>query len=491
MSSGVTWRVEATRPRLGRRVLFKASYRCQHRVTTSSTRSKNTCCEAKMHVTLKRTREGMSKSNDPHMPDLPLEVRISNSHNHNLYVADALRYRDVGKKAIEVLTGLFELGHTPTTALAVLKHDLQMEKAEYVKATANREICPDLKFAQRFEKYLKYTEKLFNRRECWALSYRGSLLTRGNNTNNLTEAAMRVLKDRILQRTKAFNPPQLLDLLTSRLEVYYETRIVDIALGRWTSCQRSRFLPIDTNIPASQIQQLEEKKFRVQGSKDTYTVDMQVELCSCPAGQTGVPCKHLAAVDKHFTCSSSLLLPKDAATRAELLKLTGAEIPLDFLQPLRLTQLEALPGPSAAGASQEQEHLVEPDSGDASIVENMMEDLKRRGQEDPLFFAGLVRMAKQHQLLKSNPAKLLSAIHTFGRSSHTSRRAAALRRAARRQGPMIACQPTAVARRKVSSGSKRRVSAGRPVKRHSLNYSVALNTSLAKNTELYPLPSLS
>ena len=67
---------------------------------------------------------------------------------------------------------------------------------------------------------------------------------------------MRVLKDRILQRTKAFNPPQLFDLLTSRLEVYYKARIVDFALGRPTSYQRSRFLATESNIPASQIQQV-------------------------------------------------------------------------------------------------------------------------------------------------------------------------------------------------------------------------------------------
>ncbi|KAK5897536.1 hypothetical protein CesoFtcFv8_010591 [Champsocephalus esox] len=50
---------------------------------------------------------------------------------------------------------------------------------------------------------------------------------------------MRVLKDNILQRTKAFNLPQLFDLLTSRLETYYEARIVGVALGRWEAFQRA------------------------------------------------------------------------------------------------------------------------------------------------------------------------------------------------------------------------------------------------------------
>ncbi|KAI4822402.1 hypothetical protein KUCAC02_007953, partial [Chaenocephalus aceratus] len=113
----------------------------------------------------------------------------------------------------------------------------------------------------RYEKFLRHLDRLYARRECWALRYRGSFLTRGNNTNNFAEAAMRVLKDNILQRTKAFNLPQLFDLLTSRLETYYEGCIVDVALGRWESFQRAKFLPQDGNIAASRIQQIEDKKF--------------------------------------------------------------------------------------------------------------------------------------------------------------------------------------------------------------------------------------
>ncbi|KAI4822683.1 hypothetical protein KUCAC02_008215 [Chaenocephalus aceratus] len=56
-SSGVAWRVDVTRPRLGKRVLFKASYKCQHRVNPRAAKSsKNTGCQAKMHTTLKSTR---------------------------------------------------------------------------------------------------------------------------------------------------------------------------------------------------------------------------------------------------------------------------------------------------------------------------------------------------------------------------------------------------------------------------------------------------
>ncbi|KAI9523545.1 hypothetical protein NQZ68_026487 [Dissostichus eleginoides] len=53
----------------------------------------------------------------------------------------------------------------------------------------------------------------------------------------------------------------------------------------------------------------------------------------------------------------------------------------------------------------------------------MMEEMKSRCQ-DPHFTAGLLAMAKQYNVLRSNPSKLLSAFHSFGKSgSLTSERA--------------------------------------------------------------------
>ena len=92
----------------------------------------------------------VDRSQDPHLPDFPLEVRIHNKHNHNLFIAEALKHRDVGANAIENLTKLFDIGHSATSALSVLKHDLQIQYGErYPYVSANREICPDLNFVQR------------------------------------------------------------------------------------------------------------------------------------------------------------------------------------------------------------------------------------------------------------------------------------------------------------------------------------------------------
>ncbi|XP_059401022.1 uncharacterized protein LOC132132600 isoform X2 [Carassius carassius] len=149
-------------------VHLKAHYRCQHNVyvrsdTANQRRlSKNTCCEAKMVCTLVKTTEkrgGTSRSIDPHIPTYPTSVRLYNVHNHNIFVAEALRHKDVGVKAIETLTQLFEVGHSPTSALAVLKSDLLAEHGnKYVYVSANRAICPDLQFCYRLYQKLKKQE---------------------------------------------------------------------------------------------------------------------------------------------------------------------------------------------------------------------------------------------------------------------------------------------------------------------------------------------
>ncbi|KAK0149276.1 hypothetical protein N1851_010189 [Merluccius polli] len=142
-SHTVTWRVDRTDPGKGQKVIFKVDFRCQHKTRPRGIekvpgRSKNTNCPAKMTVTLLPT----LKSTDPHMPTFPTIVTICSDHNHNIYVADALRHRKVGDKTKG--TKLFEAGHSPNSALDVLKYDLQVEHGDdYVFATADRAIRTD------------------------------------------------------------------------------------------------------------------------------------------------------------------------------------------------------------------------------------------------------------------------------------------------------------------------------------------------------------
>ena len=51
-------------------------------------------------------------------------------------------------------------------------------------------------------RFARYITHLYSRKKEWALCFRNDL--RGNNMNNYSEASMKILKDKILHRTKAF-----------------------------------------------------------------------------------------------------------------------------------------------------------------------------------------------------------------------------------------------------------------------------------------------
>ena len=56
---------------------------------------------------------------------------------------------------------------------------------------------------------------------------------------------MRVLKDKVLLRTKAFNVPQLADFASNHLEGYYERRVIDVANGRFENVTTSKHNAVD------------------------------------------------------------------------------------------------------------------------------------------------------------------------------------------------------------------------------------------------------
>lgn len=77
-------------------------------------------------------------------------------------------------------------------------------------------------FVKRFENYLK-------RKNEWVLMYRRDILTKGNNTNNYAEACIRIFKEIILNRTKAYNVVALFEFICHVWEDYLILRILDHA----------------------------------------------------------------------------------------------------------------------------------------------------------------------------------------------------------------------------------------------------------------------
>ena len=81
---------------------------------------------------------------------------------------------------------------------------------------------------------------MYGRKEEWAICLRNDVLTRGHNTNNFVESAVKVVKEKVLHRLKAFNVTQLVDFVITRMEAYYVRRLTDVANNRKPGRDRAK-----------------------------------------------------------------------------------------------------------------------------------------------------------------------------------------------------------------------------------------------------------
>ncbi|GFU11873.1 SWIM-type domain-containing protein [Nephila pilipes] len=174
VKSNTTMRVRATCPKTGKVNTFKIYLRCLHqgraeksekpecrqKIKSSVTPVKrNTNCPAGMIVAIRRhIKYSRSKMRDPVDPVHPCEIQIRFVHNHPTNSADSLRFRPVSKEAEEKLINLYQIGHSPASALEMLKIDLQIEhNSSYSKIISDRYHCPDKSFCYRL--YYKHFGK--------------------------------------------------------------------------------------------------------------------------------------------------------------------------------------------------------------------------------------------------------------------------------------------------------------------------------------------
>ena len=79
--------------------------------------------------------------------------------------------------------------------------------------------------------WIRYIQTYWNRKEEWCLAYRDSN-THGNQTNNFSEVCVRIYKDIVLSRCRAYNAGALADFTCTVLEQYYIRRLRNFANGR-------------------------------------------------------------------------------------------------------------------------------------------------------------------------------------------------------------------------------------------------------------------
>ena len=176
------------------------------------------------------------------------------------------------------------------------------------------------KIVSKYPHLLNYFEGFWSRNSEWALALRKHLMLRGNNTNNISEAGITILKEIIFQRVQAFNLVQIFDFITITLETYFEQRLLATAHLRLDSHLALQFKGMGiSNLPPAFITPVDPKKglYAVQSTskkKMSYTVDISLGVCECPTGIQGKLCKHQAATIKKYQLHARKMVPLTSTT---------------------------------------------------------------------------------------------------------------------------------------------------------------------------------
>lgn len=319
---------------------------------------------------------------------------------------------------------------------------------------------------------------------------------RGINTNNYAEAGIRILKDIVFKRIKAYNLVQVFEFITVTFEMYYERRLLAVAYNRIDRHISLKFKGLGASkVDDKNITKSKESTYiyyvKSQTTDNTYTINCQEWTCTCSIGRTGYPsgepCKHQHAVAKKYHLNAPNLLPyfnssgrylhavlaigKDRAgdetfyvslqDKDKALELTQMEEPSMNVTPNSDTGAENLD--IMVGLLQEQDEIVHEVT---QLCNLFVEDIEKRiGTMDIPYLKGLKRFFSTYmdtvsatEPTTSATPKLSSLLHTYFSGGKNPIQTAGSRR--------IHVQPTAISRRRegISRGSNMAPS-GRPVKR--------------------------
>lgn len=176
----------------------------------------------------------------------------------------------------------------------------------------------------KYPQWISYVTKYWKRKEIWCLAFRDASM-HGHHTNNFSEVNVRIFKDIVLSRNKAYNAIALVDFICTSMEEYYIRRLRNFVNGR---TDKSRLLFQDqlhraAHITKNCIELVDDDLYKVKqkDSSDFYEVNVSVGYCSCPVGKYGSFCKHQAAIYNLYHYKMPNLPPICHETRYLLAKL--------------------------------------------------------------------------------------------------------------------------------------------------------------------------
>ena len=71
----------------------------------------------------------------------------------------------------------------------------------------------------------------WERKTEWAVCYRNNTTLRGIDTNNYAESGIRILKDVVFRRVRAYNLIQVFEFIVVTFELYYKCHLLAIQNG--------------------------------------------------------------------------------------------------------------------------------------------------------------------------------------------------------------------------------------------------------------------
>jgi len=318
----------------------------------------------------------------------------------------------------------------------------------------------------------------------WLKLIRQTPAMRGHHTNNYAEVTVRLYKDHVLSRCKAYNAVALVDFTLTTMESYYRHRLLAFAHSRVSA---PHLLLADLQKKAAyittreQIQLLAEHLYQVPSEKQAdvwYNVDMSVGVCSCTAGMFGKCCKHQIAVQHLFSealpnappvttadrhCAAVLAIG-DAAGAADFYSVDYNNMPSSTLYEPAAGILQGMASTSRCSEATTNTHNTLPCADEeiasdptataicADVCSLFTHKIRTLAPQSVAVRNGLEFFKKRLDRVTSE-SQLASFLHTAGSAVPLRYRA----------GAAIRVQPTSLSRRRpgITRGSKRAPS-GRP-----------------------------
>lgn len=330
-----------------------------------------------------------------------------------------------------------------------------------------------------YSRFKSYIEGLFHRRAEWAICFRNNYLIRGQNTNNISEAGVKIMKDVILERTKAYSSVQLFLFIINDMDAFYEMKILNEAANRPPRYLKKRFL-----ISSKQMKSLEYNKIDTKDSlfmvynkeKNTkYTVDIDFGICSCPQDNTGKPCKHQIFIIKNLKIDLSLFLPtnEEKIKRLHFIATGNFEVQEGWYGPVSTENINVKSTLQYVKPQiQNITHCQEPKTNNINdeIDSNEFEDylnqfdeaiskMKSKFMSDKNdFLPGIKCMVNSINKNVNTDSALLSSLMTFGKYGGLDPNTKKVKLVGNKR---IGTQPTAQARRTTKIGGGKNLTAGR------------------------------